>query len=529
MKKIGLITNGLIITMILAMPLYAQREKEQEKQIGWPADFEKLTLQERNGERIVNDKLLNNFKELPAHAQKLVFNAVSGGFIGTANQLAMILSLDIKDEQVELIMVDNCILCHTNDDMQGEETLFRKRTDQNDEYYHLNFTEFMADVHFRKGISCAGCHGGAPQEDVMSDEIYTRMPAREIRKTDKTWIPGFCADRCHSNPAFMREYDPSLPVDQMLKYKVSRHGELLLTNKDSKAAQCVSCHGVHGIRGPLSPKSKVYKKNIPFTCGECHTDKKYMNGYTLVDGKTPIPTDQLEMYRQSVHGRALFEKNDMGVPVCNNCHGNHAAMPADKAHIAQICRNCHVNNGSLFDGSPHKKAFEEHKWPECVECHGKHLIEKPNDEMIGNGSQSICNDCHSKFGKESCFLTAEHFRVEISGIIKSRDIISKKMQTLMESGFNVEDVQFGSHALDDAVMTTRTMIHSFNKSDFDKSAEKGKKKAKELSEELEKIEKEMQVRNTGIIFATFIITLFAIILYLKIRQLDIVTGYKKGK
>ena len=124
----------------------------------------------------------------------------------------------------------------------------------------------------------------------------------------------------------MRGFNPSLPTDQLSKYKESQHGILLLQEKDSKAAQCVSCHGVHGIRGPKSRQSKVHPQAIPETCGHCHADAKYMAGYKKDDG-TPLPTDQLEKYKQSVHGKALLEKGDLGAPACNSCHGNHAAMP----------------------------------------------------------------------------------------------------------------------------------------------------------------------------------------------------------
>ena len=146
----------------------------------------------------------------------------------------------------------------------------------------------------------------------------------------------------------------------MLKYRESRHGIALLTRGNQRAAQCVSCHGVHGIRRPSSPKSTVYPANIPATCGNCHANAATMSGAKLDDGKTPLPTDQLVDYLQSVHGKALLDKHDLGAPACNDCHGNHAAMPPAVASMSQICRNCHVNNGKLFDGSPHKAAFEKH-------------------------------------------------------------------------------------------------------------------------------------------------------------------------
>ena len=116
-----------------------------------------------------------------------------------------------------------------------------------------------------------------------------------LRKKDRGWIPQFCG-RCHSDAAFMRRFNPALPTDQLAKYRASQHGRLLLGKNDSRAAQCVSCHGVHGIQGVKSPQSKVYPKQIPETCGSCHSNPEVMAGFTLADG-SPMPTDQVEKYR----------------------------------------------------------------------------------------------------------------------------------------------------------------------------------------------------------------------------------------
>jgi cytochrome b subunit of formate dehydrogenase len=35
-------------------------------------------------------------------------------------------------------------------------------------------------------------------------------------------------------------------------------------------ANCASCHGVHNILSSSDPKSSIYPKNLPATCGKCH-------------------------------------------------------------------------------------------------------------------------------------------------------------------------------------------------------------------------------------------------------------------
>src|SRR6184192_2900995 len=110
------------------------------------------------------------------------------------------------------------------------------------------------------------------------------------------------------------------------------------------------------------------------TAGRCSTNTTTAHG-------SPLPTTQLADYRASVHGRALLVRGDLGAPACNTCHGNHAASPPGVAQVSRSCSLCHSANASLFDGSKHKHAFDEHNWPECGQCHNNHAIAKTHDSM----------------------------------------------------------------------------------------------------------------------------------------------------
>ena len=331
-------------------------------------------------------------------------------------------------------MRDNCVVCHTDPATQDPETLFSSDPESTESPPHLNLVEFVSDVHFRRGLSCAGCHGGSPDDDTMADEIYERWPEAPERHEDRTWIAGFCA-RCHADPVFMRRFNPGLPTDQYAKYKESRHGLLLLGEGDSKAAQCVSCHGVHGIRGPRSPRSSVHPQQVPYTCGRCHADADYMRGYLTADGE-PLPTDQLESFEPSVHGRALLERGDLGAPACNDCHGNHAAMPPEVSSVSQVCRSCHAGNGELFDGSKHKQAFDENGWPECATCHGNHAVAKTDDSMLSEASDPLCYECHREHAADNpeCTRTAEYFHASITALADASQSLGESVHTARREG-----------------------------------------------------------------------------------------------
>ena len=489
----------------------------------WPKEFRDLFDAKEAGKPVLGPKEQERFRSLPAHAQELAFESLKLGILSSAKHLSVLLALDLDNKKVELLLGDNCVVCHTNPDLP-DEILFAPRG-RKGPYAHLDLTEVVADVHFRRGLLCSGCHGGKPTDKEMSPEIGKRWPAAEARKKDRSWIPEFCA-RCHGSSELMRQFNPKLPVDQLAKYRTSKHGQLLLGKKDSKAAQCISCHGVHGIRGPESPLSLVNAANVPATCGKCHGDAEYMKGYTLDDGKTPLPTNQLALYRQSVHGKALLEKHDPGAPACNGCHGNHAALPPETAAVSQVCRNCHANNATFFDGSPHKKAFEAHGWPECATCHNTHDIKAPTDEMISTAPQGLCGGCHAKYGKPVCNETADFFRMSITRVRDKAASLDSDIERLGERGFDLDELRFQESSARESLRKTRGAIHTFDRSDFTQNLTTAAKEVDTLSATIEKLKGEYRYRRSGLLMATALILVFGVLLAAKIRQADRKTGYK---
>lgn len=192
--------------------------------------------------------------------------------------------------------VDKCAACHLE---TGDERLASPAK------------VFDGDIHKAKGFGCVACHGG----DAKADGPEAMSPAKGfVGKPSRQQIVQFCG-RCHSDPAFMKRYNPSLRVDQVAEYATSVHGRRLRELADPKVATCVSCHPAHNIRPPSDPKSSVYPAQVADTCGRCHGDAAYMASYK-------IPTDQVAKYKTSVHWKAMTAKGDLSAPTCNDCHGN---------------------------------------------------------------------------------------------------------------------------------------------------------------------------------------------------------------
>ena len=369
--------------------------------------------------------------------------------------------------------------------------------------------KFTRDIHYQKGILCADCHGGDPGLDDM-DEVRASKGYRGV--PDFLSVPQFCAD-CHSDPAYMGEHNPALPTDQLAKYKTSVHGKLLFGKKDTKVANCVSCHSVHNIGTAQMPHSTTHPQNIPSTCGTCHADADYMAGYG-------IPTDQLEDYRASVHGRALLDEGDLGAPACNDCHGNHGASPPGVSSLAAVCGNCHAFQMELFNESPHKEAFAENDFPMCETCHGNHRITSPSDELVGTNDPALCVECHSSDDGTRAFESARTISASLADLVSAHKQADSVLGEARERGMMTTDEEFRLQEVKQTLIQTRTLVHSFDGETVASEAQQGIAKADTVQANAASLIDEYYFRRKGLGLATLFITILAIALYLKIRRLD---------
>ncbi len=388
--------------------------------------------------------------------------------------------------------VNNCITCHQEwEDNDGPSF------------------KFSRDIHSQNGLGCADCHGGDPTLDDM-DEVRQSKNYRGV--PDHLQVPDFCA-RCHSDASYMHNHNPSLPVDQLAKYKTSVHGQRLFGLGDKKVANCISCHTVHEIGDAKMPHSSTHPQNIPKTCAHCHADAKYMAEYD-------IPTNQYDDYKQSVHGIALLVDNDLGAPACNDCHGNHGAAPPGVNSLAAVCGVCHALEAQLFDGSPHKAAYEEYDIPMCEICHSNHKILKPTDAMIGSSDTAVCTDCHAPDDGTKGIYTADSIKTLIRDLVEARDSASVVLEDAKAKGMMTVNEEFLLKDVNQSLIQTRTMVHSFDVDSVAPRAEDGLAKADTVRVNSLNLIDEYYFRRKGLGIATLIITFLVIMLYIRIRRLE---------
>lgn len=314
--------------------------------------------------------------------------------------------------------------------------------------YGVTQEKFSQDIHAQKGLTCTSCHGG----DATSYDPAVSMSRKAgwKGKIDRRQVPELCGS-CHSNSAYMRQFDPRLRTDQLAQYPTSVHGKLLAAG-DTKVAVCTDCHSVHDIRPPSDPHSTVYPVNVAKTCSRCHSDPAYMKQYG-------IPTNEYAQYITSVHYQDMVVRGDLSAPTCTTCHGDHGAVPPGVDKVQNVCANCHVFQAQMYDKSSHFKAFQGKGLPGCVVCHGNHGIHQPSDAMLGTGPGGVCMRCHAP--GDYCDRARVSILSNLTQLDRSIEDADRSLRLAEASGMGVSAALLSQDQARDALTKARVTIHTF--------------------------------------------------------------------
>lgn len=170
---------------------------------------------------------------------------------------------------------------------------------------------------------------------------------------------------------------------------------------------CEDCHGgdpgigfedgdpelaMNPAKGYKAPPGR---SRIPEFCGNCHSDVEYMKRYN-----PRLSTDQLKLYKTSVHGKGLYNRKDTKVAICTDCHGVHGILPSSDsrsgvfhANIPKTCKSCHSDESHMRGYKYRGKQIPIDQYDEySMSVHGILVLEK------GDNSAPACNDCHGNHG-----------------------------------------------------------------------------------------------------------------------------------
>jgi predicted CXXCH cytochrome family protein len=269
-------------------------------------------------------------------------------------------------------------------------------TDQRAE--KLTVREMSADSpHF--GTACVDCHPKAtelphpagmlaenPCLTCHEDVLATLDKSAHGDPTGGSDLKASCAD-CHGEHDVRRVKDPQAKVSashvaqrclqchDKRSYLEGVHGRGVELAGLDIAATCVSCHGGHDILSPKVAGSRVARRNISFTCGNCH-------------GRLA------ETYRASVHGAALMATDNPDVPTCVDCHEAHGTVdpysPRFRQGSPEICGKCHANQAMMAKYGLSTDVFSTY----VADFHGTtaELFRATTPDQPLN--QAVCYDCH---------------------------------------------------------------------------------------------------------------------------------------
>jgi len=372
-----------------------------------------------------------------------------------------------------------------------------------DETLSAPAVSYEGDVHAEAGFGCLACHGSGGLDQISAARGFLAAPERRE-------IPGLCG-RCHSDAAYMRQFNPALRVDQVTEYWTSVHGQRLRDRNDPDVATCIDCHPAHNIRPPDDPSSTVYAANVVVTCGRCHADPTRMESHDL-------PTDQVLQYRSSVHGRLLLDDGDLSAPVCNDCHGNHGAAPPGMASVRNVCGQCHTVMADYFDQSAHEQIFEENDLPGCATCHEHHAVQPVSEETLHARSEDVCQSCHMP--PDTLGLEFERMAAVIDTLRIANDESLALLEEAENAGMEVSQAFFELDELGTVRTRARSAIHTFRVAPVRSEVEAGLGIAERAAATGRDAMGEHAFRRIGLGLSSLIILLLIIGLLMKIRQLE---------
>jgi hypothetical protein len=351
---------------------------------------------------------------------------------------------------------------------------------------------FAEDVHAAAGLTCSACHKGQT------------TPAAIPR----TAIAPLCAS-CHSDGAYMRQFDPGVRVDQYAQYRTSVHGQRMDAG-EQRVATCSDCHRAHGIRRTADARSSVAPLNVANTCGRCHGDAALMAAFNL----EPTPVAE---WSASVHAAALLQRGDSSAPTCSTCHGSHGAVPPGVASVANVCAQCHVREAELFKASPKQAIFEAMGQAECLACHSNHRIEQPTDGLIGLNEGSTCGVCHDETMNGAATIAS--FRQNLDRLATLIDGADQTLRRAERAGVLVDDGRVALREAHEHQIHARVMIHRFADAPFAEVAAQGIAASGRAQEGGDRGLQELQYRRRGLAVALFFLVGFLLTLWVRIRTL----------
>lgn len=329
--------------------------------------------------------------------------SVRHGLLLLAAGASLALSLPVARAQKESATTPDadCLACHSQPDLKSE----KGRS------VYVDSAKHKESVH--ADVSCTTCHAGIKefphQQKIARVNCATchEEAASDLRRGIHSALGAESCASCHGSAHSAKPASTLTPqqcaqchADEVKEFLTSVHA-VSAKRGDSASPVCQTCHGqAHKIVAGQDPASPVAKKNLPDTCGSCHSNPDFL-------AKHNIPfAHPVEAYKLSVHGRAIAAGNERAA-ACSDCHGSHAIYPGRDPRskinhwsVPAACGACHSEIKKVYSDSVHGQAVAHGAAdaPVCTDCHGEHRILAPRDSQSlvnpARVSTVTCGRCH---------------------------------------------------------------------------------------------------------------------------------------
>jgi hypothetical protein len=241
--------------------------------------------------------------------------------------------------------------------------------------------------------ACLGCHGAPgqiftfPNGDVVSISVdaeefsqgtHAELGCSQCHTTITTYPhPEVTAQSAHEFNQQFKDACATCHQVQSRQTKDNAHDKLAQAGNPNTPT-CADCHVPHGqatiendANGDPAPSEHP---KIAAICEKCHS--------TIVD-----------KYKNSVHGKAVFEEGNLDVPACDDCHGVHKITPARtlefRLNSPDLCATCHTRADIMDKYGISTDVLSTY----VADFHGQ-VIVLFNDNAGTPTNKPVCNDCH---------------------------------------------------------------------------------------------------------------------------------------
>ena len=142
--------------------------------------------------------------------------------------------------------------------------------------------------------------------------------------------------------------------------------------------------------------------------------------------------------------------------------------------------------------------------------------------MLESEPGALCYDCHIEYAQynDDCQAAAEHFRSTLVTLVEATEHFEVEAEALAERGLDVEDLDGSLAELNDALRTSRSAVHAFDRSDFDAVAAPGIEAIIAGEASILQSREEYSFRRKGLLLSIGVMAFLALMLFLKIRQIE---------